>query len=192
MKLYNILFALLTFSQVHSQEIDSVRKISTLFEFQLDSVEERITEYKWGKDTSHYIYYTVKNISEDTLEYITNSCFYYNHYFIKIENSEYDLNPWGGCYCNVITPHKLAPENTFSKCESIFTFGSIELMIGARDVTLTIPLVKDNSQKYRVDGRSFVENSENLIFSGKTKVIRNTIDCRSRKKRKKQQNNLDF
>ncbi len=168
--------------QAQSQGNVSITNVITLLEFRLDSIEQRITYDKWGTDTSHYMYYTVQNVSDDTLEYTTNSCFYYNHYQLKVADVNYDVNPKGGCYSNELTPFKLAPGNSFSILEDIHSYRLNKLIVGETDAMIIIPLVKDDKYKYRVDGRNFIDNSKSLIFKGKTKVIRNYIDNRKRKK----------
>lgn len=178
-----IFFILMSSLCIQAQKTVSIADVNGLFEFRLDSIERRITENKWGIDTSHYIHYTVKNISNDTLEYVTNSCFYYNHYYLQIGNFSYNINHGGGCYFNELTPYKLPPQLSFSKTESIRTIGLKPLAVGTMSVTLYIPLVKDDTHTYRVDGRDFIAEKKRLVFVGQTKMVQSYIDNRKRKKK---------
>jgi hypothetical protein len=141
-----------------------------------------VTVNKWGTDSSYYLYYTVTNLSKDTLTYITNSCFYYNHYSLKVGQFEFDLNPSGGCLFNETTPHSLAPGESFSESEWITAINLNTLIKGEWTVTLSVPLVKDGEKTYRVDGRTFVENEEYCIFTKQTKIIETLIYNKKQKK----------
>lgn len=180
MRYHFILFFLIASSCAFTQVSDS-RNVNTKFEIQLDSIERKMTVNKGGIDSSYYLHYTVTNKSTDTLTYLTNSCFYYNHCSLKIGQLEFDLNPIGGCPFNEIIPHLLAPGESFHKSEWITATNLNALNKGKWDVTLSIPLVKDDEKKYRVDGRSFVENEEYLIFSKQTKIIETYIGNKKRK-----------
>jgi len=177
-----ILFILITSSSAFTQVSNSTTHVNTKFEIHLDSIERKVTANKWGTDSSYYLHYTVTNISKDTLTYVTNSCFYYNHFSLKVGQLEYDLNPSGGCLFNETTPHALAPGESFNKSEWITATNLNTLTRGEWSVTLSIPLVKDDEKTYRVDGRTFVENEEYLIFVNQTKIIETYINNRKRKK----------
>lgn len=157
--------------EIYSQENHSMLDVNHLFEFRLDSIEQRIIEDKWGTQIRHYIHFRVKNKSEDTLIYAANSCFYYNHYLLKIEDLSYDINPRGSCSYNSLTPFELLPGESFNRIEWITAFGLDTLGADATNVMLFIPLVKYGQNKYRVDGRDFIENKEQLIFKGKTRIV---------------------
>ena len=181
MKRYLVISITLLSFIAHSQESNPAADVNTLFELKLDSIELRITDSKWGIDTSRYFHYTVKNTSDDTLTFVTNSCFYYNHYQLKTENAVFDLNPTGGCSFNQQTPVVIPPGTSFSQTDAILS-GLHDLPAGELNVSLFIPLVNDKKNTYRVDGRDFVENEQQLIFTGKTKVVKTVINKRKRKK----------
>jgi len=158
--------------------------VNLLFELKADTIERRITVNKWGNDTSYFLHYTVKNISTDTLSYMANSCFYYNHYTLKIGQIVFDLNPTGGCKFNSVTIHELSPGESFHMADWITAVNLKLMKTGIEDAVLSIPLVMDNKAEYRVDGRSFVENKEYLVFKGPVKIIETYFDKRKRKRNK--------
>lgn len=184
MKRYFILlFALINISVAFAQKPDSLAPVNTIFEINLRCIERIVTVNKWGIDSSYFLHYTVRNISKDTFTYVTNSCFYYNHYSLKIGKLEFDLNPSGGCMFNSTTPYALAPGESFKKSEWIIASNVNAIAGGEWDVKLLVPLVMDDETTYRVDGRPFVENEECLIFDNHTKVIETYIDNRKRKRK---------
>ncbi|MGL5890534.1 MAG: hypothetical protein ACRC3B_11650 [Bacteroidia bacterium] len=160
---------------------NAVTHVNTKFEVRLDSIERRLTVNKWETDSSYYLHYTVTNISMDTLTYVTNSCFYYNHYSLKVGQAEFDINPSGGCQFNEITTYLLAPGESFTKSEWITATNLNALTKGEWSVTLSIPLVKDNEKTYRVDGRVFVENQEYIVFDRRTKITETYLNNRKPK-----------
>lgn len=176
-------FVLASLVYAYSQDSTATDDVSTLFELKVDSIELKITNEKWGTDSSYYLHYTVKNRSEDTLVYTTNSCFYYNHYVLKTEHSSFDINPSGGCNFNALTPFTLPPGASCSRTEWITAQDLHPLVAGDLDVTLSVPLVRQDKRTYRVDGRDFVKDAEPLIFTGKTIFIKTVVDKRKRKKK---------
>jgi hypothetical protein len=183
MKYHLILFVLMVLSpKASAQTGDSLNTVNTIFEVQPDSIERKITIHKWGTDTSYYLHLSVKNISKNTLTYVTNSCFYYNHYSLKIGQRESGLNPAGGCMYNELTPHVLKPGESFSRKEWITGNNLGSLVKGGYNVTLSIPLIKDKETTYRVDGRDFVVKKAWLIFDKQTKITETHIYNTRRKK----------
>lgn len=181
---YNLLFFILLVSlYLHGQDNKlNSDDINSLFEVTLDSIERVITKNEWSIDTSYYIHYRVKNISNNTLVYITNSCFYYNHYRIKIEDVTYEVNEKGGCSMNMITPYELSKEESFSRKEWITSDFNFFLKTKV-NIELVIPIVKDKNNDYRVDGRSFVEDEQELIFQGQVTFIETHKDYPKQKKK---------
>ena len=177
-----LLFTLIAYSGAFTQVNNSITHVNTKFEIHLDSIERKVTVNKWGTDSSYYLHYTVTNISKDTLTYVTNSCFYYNHYSLKVGQLEFDLNPSGGCPFNETIPHFLAPRESFNESEWIKATNLNTLTKGEWSITLSIPLLKNDEKTYRVDGRTFVENEEYLIFVKQTKITETYINNRKRKK----------
>ncbi len=176
----NLILFLLVFSFTNA--FTQVSNNNAKFELHLDSIERKVILNKWGTDSSYYLHYSVTNISEDTLIYLTNSCFYYNHYSLKVGTQLFDLNQSGGCYCNVTTLHLLPSGVSFKKSE-LFTSNSLNsLATGEWNVCLSIPLVRDTEKIYRVDGRTFVKNEEYIIFDEQTKIIETYIDNRRLKR----------
>ncbi len=175
-----LFFILFAYAKSFTQIIDSKRQFNTKFRIALDSIERKLIVNKFGTDSSYLLYYTITNISKDTLTYITNSCFYYNHYSLKVEEIEFDLNPKGGCIFNETTSHLLPPGGFFKKTEFITAFNLHALTKGERNVTLLIPLIQDNEIQYRVDGRVFDENVEYLIFDNQAKIVETILNKRKR------------
>lgn len=186
-----VLLAITIIQNVNAQVDNSSSNIITQFKLTLDSVELRTTINRWGTDTSYYLHYNVKNISNDTLTYVTNTCFYYNHSTLKIENSVYDLNPEGGCYMNSYNTYVLSPGQSFNESWWVVAYNFQELKIGEWNVNLSVPIIFDNLGRFRVDGRKFVENKQYLIYTGQSKIINTIQDNRKRKKRNAPNNTED-
>ena len=185
MRLSVLLFTL-AFTPLLSAQETAVNDIHTLFELKADSLVQRITVNRWGIDTSYYMHYTVKNRSNDTLTYITNSCFYYNHSWLTVGDLELDLNPEGGCSFNALEPHRLAPGESFEDAQWLTAYNLWHLDTGVWRAQWPVPLVHDRTNIYRVDGRSFVHNAQILIYTGTLKVAQTEIYTfrRKRKNRK--------
>ena len=179
-----IIFHLLLTNVTTAQENNSEEDINSVFYFKADSIEKKTTIAKWETDTRYFLHYTVKNISSDTLTYITNSCLYYNHYFLKVGQQKFDLNPKGSCYFNALNWNKLAPGEEFKQSEWIIATNLSMLETGNRDITLSIPVVNDEDG-YRVDGRDFVQNKQYLFYSGKTKIMETILGSKRQKKQRK-------
>jgi hypothetical protein len=180
-----MIFFLILTSGANAQENNSVVELEKLFELSITSIERKMTVSKRGVDTSYYLNYTIKNISNDTLTYITNTCFYYNHSLLKVGNLEIDLNMPGGCSGNMLNLYTLAPDSSFTESQWITAHNLNKLNNGEWNTTLSVRLIKDDQEVYRVDGRYCVENGEYLVFNGKTKIIETIIDNRKRQKKKK-------
>lgn len=186
-RLLSIFFILTIVLNTNAQDSSLVIDVNEIFDLKVETVEQRITINKWGADTSYFLHFQIKNISTDTLIYKTNTCFYYNHSTLTVDNMEYDLNPDGGCYFNSHNVYNLSPGETFSEAQWI-TANNCQLnklKIGEWKSSLSVPLVKDDSKAYRVDGRRFVENQQYLKSESNTKVVRTIVDNRKQKKKKK-------
>ena len=175
-KYFTILVTLFSFYSVHAQ--DNVNK---LFKLTLNLIERRVAIDKRGTDTSYFLDYSIENISDDTLVYITNSCFYYNHYSLKSEQQEFNLNAEGNCQVNALTHHTLAPGEFFNMSEWITATELNLLETGEWNMSLQVPLVKDE-RGYRVDGRDLVENGQYLTFNGEIIVVQILEINRKKKK----------
>tara|TARA_B100001173_G_C15698729_1_gene425128 strand:- start:32 stop:604 length:573 start_codon:yes stop_codon:yes gene_type:complete len=180
----SILF-ILTIVSANAQNSNTVVDVNELFDLKVDSIEQKITINKWDADTSYYLHFKVENISNDTLTYITNTCFYYNHSSLTIDNLELDLNPDGGCSFNSLNVYKLDPGESFVESEWITASNLNTLKIGEWNITLSVPLIRDNPTTYRIDGRSFVEDKKYLTNNCLTKVVKTVVENRKRKKKKK-------
>lgn len=176
-RLLSTLVILTIAATANAQDNSSSIDVNELFDLKVDSIEQRITIHKWGTDTSYFLHYTVENISGDTLTYITNSCFYYNHYSLTVEHLKFDLNPEGGCSFNSLDWHSLAPGEKFNESEWITAINLKELETGNCNMLLSVPLVLDKIE-CRVDGRDFVDNEQHLLFEGKSIVIKTIVDNR--------------
>ena len=172
MKYYFIFFIFLIFCTGSIAQMRySLDDNKVIFKIYLDSIERKIIINKWEADTSYYLHYKVENSSKDTLTYVTNGCFYYNHYSLKGGGIEFDLNPIGSCSFNDEHPHLIAPGKSFNMSEWITGVNLNMLTKGKRDVKLEVPIVKDNNTTYRIDGRANVDNVTHLIFEGYTKMM---------------------
>jgi hypothetical protein len=167
-----------SFTQVDTEKTP----VNSRFKLHVDSIERKITVNKWGTDSTYLLYYTVTNLSADTLIYITNSCFYYNHFSLQVGKLEFDINPEGGCVANAMTPHSIAPGESFHKTEWITAANLHLLTKGEWTAVLSIPLVNHEEKTYRIDGRSFVKNSEPLTAVSQTKIVETIINNKKRKK----------
>ena len=121
-RLISIFLFLTITSVVNAQDSSVIVDVNELFELKVDSIEQKITINNWGTDTTYYLHFEVKNISNDTLTYITNTCFYYNHSTLSVGNLEFDLNPSGGCYFNSHNIYRLAPNKSFTEAQWITTY----------------------------------------------------------------------
>lgn len=153
---------------------------NTTFSLVVDSIERNVSETKRYVDTSYYIHYTVTNLSADTLVYVTNSCFYYNHCILTSGQTAYDINPRGGCFSNITTNHYLKPGEKLRHAQWSSAKNMNTLTTGILNIQLVIPLVKEG-KRYTIDGRGYAKNIEQLIFEGQTKVVQ----ADKRKKRRK-------
>ena len=180
----SILF-ILTIVSANAQNSNTVVDVNELFDLKVDSIEQKITINKWGADTNYHLHFKVGNISKDTLTYITNTCFYYNHSSLTVGNLELDLNLDGGCSINSHNIYKLAPGESFVESEWITASNLNTLKIGEWNITLSVPLIRDNPTTYRIDGRSFVEDKKYLTNNCLTKVVKTVVENRKRKKKKK-------
>lgn len=188
MKLYtSLLLTLLALNGLYAQ-LSGTPHIQTRFVLKLDSIERASSIYKYGTRTEHFLHHTVKNISVDTLNYITNTCFYYNHCTLKTQDKHMELNEAGGCTFNSIEWNFIPPGESIQIKEWVTDTLLPTLELGEWEATLSIPLVRDKEIVYRIDGRGFVENPEYLVYTGKTKVVSSVTDNRKRKKRKKKKN----
>jgi hypothetical protein len=178
------LLIFLSFQSAFAQKDTNQIDVNSLFSLQLDSIALRNTIDKWGTYTFNVLYYQVKNISNDTLIFIRNTCFYYNHSRIKIENIEFDLNSAGSCYFNSYETFEIASGNSIKINEWVSNDSLNNLESGDWNTMLTIPLVKDSPTKYRVNGINFFENKQYLIFNGKTTIVKSVIDKRKRRNKR--------
>lgn len=171
------IFIILSFNKsINAQDNYSTTEMNNLFELKIDSIEQKVTINRWGKDTSYFLYYQVKNISIDRLTYITNTCFYYNHSMLTVGDLKLDLNLKGGCNFNSHIIYKLAPGESFSEAQWIIANGLNKLKNGSWSSTLSVPLIKDSQTTYRVDGRKFIKNKKYLNYEGRTKVKKTVIN----------------
>lgn len=178
--LFSLLLILAPLSHLSAQD-----DINQLFELKLDSVERRITINKQGHDTSYFMHFRIKNLSKDTLTFLTNTCFYYNHSTLSVGTLQLDLNAAGGCLFNSHNWHTLPPGESFSEAQWITALHLNELKIGTFESKLSIPVINDKPFMYRVDGRDVYENVEYLVFVGEIKVVETYIDNRKKKKSKR-------
>ena len=181
---FNFLFIVTFLQNVNAQYIDSLTDINALFKLKLDSIEQEITIHKWGTDTISYLHLQVQNISTDTLWFKTNTCFYYNHSTLIVDNVKYDLNPDGDCYVNRFYSYDIEPNESIFESQWIISIGLNNLKNGDCDVLFSIPIVKEDLLTYRVDGRNSVNTDQYLIYRGKAKVVKKIIDNRKRKRKK--------
>ena len=179
---YILIFFLALTTGVEAQTNNPKYEVNLNLSIQLDSIERRITINKNNTDTSYYMHCTVKNISVDTLTFVTNSCFYYNHCTLSVEQTTFDLNPDGGCIANALTFHSIAPGESYKYTEWITASNLKNLTKGKSNITLNIPVVKDDETTYRIDGRDFVKTKQLLIFTGLAKVTELKVVKTKRKK----------
>lgn len=180
---YILIFFLALTAGAEAQTNNPKDEVSLNLSIQLDSIERRITINKNDTDTNYYLHYTVKNISLDTLTYVTNSCFYYNHCTLSVEQTTFDLNADGACIANALTFHSIAPGESYKYTEWITASNLKNLTKGESIITLIIPVVKDNETTYRIDGRDFVKTKQLLIFTGSAKMTETKFVKTKRKKK---------
>ena len=187
-KLFTYFLTLTLSGSLFAQTITKDVDINDLFKLEVDSIEQRVTINKWGNDTSYYLHYKVKNTSSDTLTFKTNTCFYYNHSILNINNLKIHLNPEGGCYFNSHNIYKLAPNESFIEAQWITAYDLNKLVSGEHSAKLNIPILKNSSTTYRIDGRWLDEIKLYLTYEGEIKVVNTVINKRKRKKKTKKKN----
>lgn len=165
------------------QAAQSDPQVAGKLELTLDSIECRTDENRWDTLTMHFAHFSVVNISNDTIRYIANSCFYYNHYYLQCGNREFDINPRGGCHFNAHTMYEIPPGESFSRAEDIHAINLESLQEGHQKVVLSIPLVTKIENCFLVDGRDFVKDPVQLVFVGTTKVMSSSINQRAKRRR---------
>ena len=176
------IFVLMHSINGNAQKNDSLTSVNDLFELKVDSIEQKIIGNRWATDTSYYLHYQVKNISTDTLTYISNTCFYYNHSSLVLGGLLFELNLKGGCYMNSYNVYQIAPNESFSEAQWITAGNLNKLNNGESKASFSVRIVKDDDNTYRVDGRDFGENKQYLNFSGKIKVITKLINNKRKKR----------
>ncbi|MBC9812614.1 hypothetical protein H9Y05_09040 [Crocinitomicaceae bacterium CZZ-1] len=177
----NIFLVLLLFVcsyQVHAQDHRFQNRIHTQFELHVDSLERCTVAHKQYVDTVYWLHFSVKNTSGDTLTYVTNSCFYYNHFTMIIGRVQFEVNENGGCLFNEQQPHIVAPGASVRISEWITSAKLNQLDTGEWDGKVIIPLIRDTEQIYRVDGRYLTQHGndvvgqeEYLIFEGRINIV---------------------
>jgi hypothetical protein len=84
---------------------------------------------------------------------------------------------------NSYNTYVLSPGQSFSESWWVIAYNLQELKVGECNATLSVPIIIDDLERFRVDGRSFVENKQYLIYTGQSKIINTIHDNRNRKKR---------
>ena len=162
------------------------KDVNSLFELTVDTIERRVIHNNWGNSEDHILHYRVKNMSDSTLTFITNTCFYYNHSFLTVAELDLEFNISGGCLFNSHNTYQLLLGATFSEDLWIVTPDLSKLKTGEFHATLSVPMVEVNPFTFRIDGRSFVENASFLNYTGSVIVVRTDIDKRSKRKRRRE------
>lgn len=171
-KLFTIFIITLITNNLVSQKTYFKTNINRFIKLEIESIERNITINNWGSDTTHKLNYSITNLTSDSITYITNSCFYYNHFSMIVNDIYFDLNAEGGCTINSLNFHSLAPNKKVNLSDNIDAFNLKKIKNGESNISIVIPVVKEKNS-IRVDGRNLIENSEKLIFEGKTKIITN-------------------
>lgn len=180
--------------QTYAQDHRFQSRVNTRFELHIDSLSRAIAIHKQAVDTFHVLHHTIKNTSADTLTYVTNSCFYYNHFTMEVGGVQFEVNESGGCLFNEQQPHQLAPGESVHISEWVSSAELNQLKTGESDGKVIVPLIQDNEHRYRVDGRYLTrqENGNNssrqeeyLIFEGRIKVVETVTETPKRKKNRK-------
>lgn len=147
-------FCLLAFSMV-GQENSKERPLEEVFKIKVDTIERRAEAFSSNMDYSYYLILKVTNISSDTVDYTSNSCFYYNHYIMKANGMEFHVNEDGGCLLNSEEAFTIAPGETIRRREYAKAKEFDSIPLGAIPVLLSVPLVQRSTSNFFVDGRFF-------------------------------------
>ena len=163
-----VVFLFLLFSlTLQAQENIGHTDLNQILELSLNSFEQRITHDELEIDTTYYLHFQVINISNDTLTFITNSCFYYNHSTLTIDSSNFDFNAEGNCHFNSWKFFELEPNDSMTENQFVWAHNAYKIKNSAQEATLTFQIVQDDPLTYRIDGRNFIENAQQLVFEGK-------------------------
>lgn len=179
-RILTLLTLLVTVTKIHAQSDKAtvVNPEQLPFELQIDLIEQRQYSRNHTRDTVVYLHYTVRNVTEDTLVYITNSCFYYNHCLLFLGANSYDLNLKGGCLMNAEEPHTLAPGTTFERIEWIATPNLFPLKEGTQSGKVVIWLTQRDERSWRVNGINSVSAKKELIYEGPINILHTHHDYR--------------
>jgi hypothetical protein len=178
-------FTIFTVLNAICQNNDSIRDLNQQLSLRIDSMEQKITEDKWGTIILHHIHYSITNKSSDTVTFITNSCPSYNTYKLSVNDTTYRINTDIRCSLNALTRHIIPPNETISLKEYA-SMHSIHKFSNTDFVRFSIPIAIDGPNSFRVSG--FNPDQKELIYQGKLQVVTafsSSIKTKKRKKRKK-------
>lgn len=169
------ILALSYFFGAEAKDKDSLPDVNQLFELSVDSIEREIIVSYWSADTSFYVYYRVKNISEDTQTYITNFSTFFGQCILVFNKDTFALNKGGNTSLNVLTPTYLKPGESYQELQEIRTPELIKLPLGGCTIEYYIPLVKIDIG-YQVNGRTDKDKEQYLFYKGNSVLVENYGD----------------
>lgn len=167
-----ITFIGLGLSTIFGQTGFADMKINEILRLEVDSFTLGKVDIKGNRFTG-FLHYTVTNISDDTLMYLTNSCPSYNQYIFEMSDTIYYPNSFRygtRCLFNSGVVYELLPNQSFSETEAMYeNFSSLKLDMTS--LKLTIPIDAEFPYKFKVGGYGTYSNVEELTFEGEILII---------------------
>lgn len=170
-KLIAIIFLGLLPIHSFSQSEESRYDVNDFLELTIDSVEIRSLYKSEPIDSNSFlVYFTVYNKSTDTINLTSYSCPSQHRYQLHTNHDNYIFNE--DIYCNFSAPtnHVIAPQQSISLKETMFSSKSIQLKDN-EDVQFIIPITNINHMSFNINSSENPKNQSELIYSGKLKIV---------------------
>jgi hypothetical protein len=154
-------------------------KISKL-EVKLDSIVKLVMSNKQELEPRYYAHYSLTNTSKDPIVFVSNSCPSANKYSIEINGCLYSFNSNVLCTMNSFTFDTIAPAKSIQISDILHS--NAEIKFSENEIlTFSIPLKEWESGEIQVNG--LANDSNNITFIGKAKLISKYVDNKKKKKR---------
>ncbi|MCT4560872.1 MAG: hypothetical protein N4A41_05795, partial [Crocinitomicaceae bacterium] len=146
----------------------------------LDSINKEVLQHKKAIFISYRAYYTLKNKSNDTIVFVTNSCPSINKYTLEINDSLYLFNRNVNCSFNAFRFDTIAPSESIHISVLLLTDLDIEFNED-QVLTFSIPIVVGDNGEVHVNGAG--KEGYLIHFTGKAKLNIEYSNLKNKKKR---------
>ncbi len=174
-----LITSLLFFSNELFSQDNKSDKILNL-EVKLDSIVKLVMLNKQELEPRYYAHYSVTNTSKDTIVFISNSCPSANKYSMELNGCLYLFNSNVLCTMNSLTFDTIAPAKSIQISDILHSNSDIKFS-DTEILTFSIPLKEWDSGEIQVNG--LANESNNITFNGKAKLISKYIDNKKKKNR---------